>query len=66
MNAKASSARYEAAKLAWVGARPYQEDNFAYEDLSGPDGAELVAVLCDGMGGHAGGDRASAIAVSEA
>ena len=38
------------------GARPYQEDSWALKTL--PDGS-LLAVVADGMGGHAGGATAS-------
>ncbi len=59
---------YEHACRATQGAREYQEDMAAF--LVGPDAAggdeqgyavasDLVAVLADGMGGHAAGDVAS-------
>jgi serine/threonine protein phosphatase PrpC len=48
------------AKESIAGARPYQEDSVLAETLS--DGRILVAVA-DGMGGHAAGDVASALAL---
>lgn len=60
--------KFEAARRASIGARSYQEDACAFwpgdsdwplpdADLGGSVG--LLAVLADGMGGHAGGSLAS-------
>ena len=44
-----------------LGARETQEDYSLF--LEGPSGAQLLAVLADGMGGHTGGEVASKLAV---
>ena len=58
--------KFEAAKSATKGAREYQEDSAAFWPESGGPGDDadlgetsLLAVLADGMGGHAGGALAS-------
>lgn len=61
--------RFQHASRASQGARPYQEDSSAVwpgtdmdiapDDAAMPGGTSLVAVLADGMGGHAGGALAS-------
>jgi formylglycine-generating enzyme required for sulfatase activity/serine/threonine protein phosphatase PrpC len=43
------------------GARDYQEDSFSIQ----VSGDETLFLLCDGMGGHAGGDQASSLVVQE-
>ncbi len=50
-----------------IGARERQEDAFGFSDLSDSDYVEkngVLAVVADGMGGLAKGDRASQVAVS--
>jgi len=61
--------KYQHASRASQGARPYQEDASAVWPGEGPlvpsgevrppEGTSVVAVLADGMGGHAGGELAS-------
>ena len=46
-----------------AGKRAYQEDAFAFRDRTG-DGAGLVCLLADGMGGHAAGDVAAQLSIS--
>lgn len=50
-----------------IGAREYQEDDFGFVDSGDRNNfavEDLIAVVADGMGGHAGGDIASSSAVS--
>jgi protein phosphatase len=55
--------RYDVASAISQGRRPYQEDAIVTDF---PIGADLgFAVLADGMGGHAAGDVASKIVVTE-
>ena len=46
------------------GARDYQEDSFGYTPLNKVDSNGFVAVVADGMGGLAAGDKVSAYVVS--
>ena len=63
MTSPSCSLALDAATATARGARPYQEDA-VIADV--PIGGELaMAVLADGMGGHAAGDVASKIAVTE-
>ncbi|MCG6883158.1 MAG: protein phosphatase 2C domain-containing protein [Silicimonas sp.] len=60
---KAPDIRYDVASVLNRGCRDYQEDAIATDF---PIGAEFgYAVLSDGMGGHAAGDVASKIVVTE-
>ncbi|MBX9946574.1 MAG: protein phosphatase 2C domain-containing protein [Reyranella sp.] len=54
------AARWRGEGSQHQGARPYQEDSWALVTLG--DGS-LLAVVADGMGGHAGGAVASRLAV---
>jgi serine/threonine protein phosphatase PrpC len=55
--------RWQGEGAQHQGARPYQEDSLAVKQLA--DGS-VLAVLADGMGGHAGGAVASRVAVDAA
>ncbi len=61
--AKTPEIRFDVASVLNRGCREYQEDAIATDF---PQGAEFgYAVLSDGMGGHAAGDVASKIVVTE-
>jgi len=56
------------ASAQMTGARDYQEDTLAVRSLAADAGAhagELLLVLADGMGGHAGGEVASGLVVKQ-
>lgn len=55
--------RFDVASFLSQGARDYQEDAISAEFGEGADFG--IAVLADGMGGHAAGDVASAIVVEQ-
>lgn len=54
--------RFDVATIIHKGARQYQQDALLANFLSGEDTG--IGILADGMGGHHGGDVASAITVS--
>jgi serine/threonine protein phosphatase PrpC len=58
-----SDTRFDVASAISQGGRPYQEDALASDFSIGTDIG--FAVLADGMGGHAAGDVASKIVVTE-
>lgn len=67
---QAGSLRYfmiperEFAGRQCLGKRAAQEDSYAFSEIDGGDGAKgLLAVVADGMGGHAAGEFASDLAV---
>lgn len=62
MSLGGTAAAPQAAGEGWIGARARQEDAFRIRQAPG----FLHVVLCDGMGGHVGGQVASEIAVSAA
>ncbi len=55
--------KYDLALALDMGRRPYQEDSIAADFAHGP--AFGFAVLADGMGGHAAGDIASKLVMTE-
>ena len=63
MTSKPQKLRFDDASAISKGARDYQEDAFISDFSNGADMS--FAVLADGMGGHAAGDIASKIVVTE-
>lgn len=66
---RAASGHGRCAARQSRGARLYQEDSFGLLEcgaLNAGDPAITLLVLADGMGGHAGGDTASSLAVNTA
>lgn len=61
--ARSTEPRFEAASAISIGRRKYQEDALITDFALGADLG--LVVLSDGMGGHAAGDVASKIAVTE-
>jgi len=60
---KSPEPRFDVACAIWQGGREYQEDAIVVDF---PAGADIgIAVLADGMGGHAAGDIASKLVVTE-
>lgn len=57
------SFKFDTAAAISKGARDYQEDAIIADFMSGSEVS--IAVLADGMGGHAGGDLASKVVVTE-
>jgi len=52
---------FDVASSSWIGCRPVQEDSFLTRYY--PDEEKLLAIVSDGMGGHAAGEVASNLAI---
>ncbi|MEM0934401.1 MAG: protein phosphatase 2C domain-containing protein [Pseudomonadota bacterium] len=61
---KTSGPRFDSSTVTDFGARPYQQDALVANFSAGEDIG--IGVLADGMGGHFGGDVASALVVGQA